>query len=117
MMTLSIKFILFVVILHLITLVMSYFVFRDHKELFIAAEVLVLVSLLLSWQLYRGMIRPLQTLMSGVDAIKDKDFNVRFLQTGQYEMDQLINVYNSMMDHLRDERTRQEQQHFFLEKL
>ena len=117
MMTLRIKFILFVVILHVVTLVLSYFIFRDNKVLFIAAEVLVLLSIILSWQLYRGMIRPLQTLMNGVDAIKDKDFNVRFLQTGSYEMDQLINVYNGMMDHLRDERTKQEQQHFFLDKL
>lgn len=117
MMTLRIKFILFVVVLHLAALVLSYYVFRENKLLFIAAEALVLISIVLSWQLYRGMIRPMQTLMTGVEAIKDKDFNVRFLHTGQYEMDQLINVYNNMMDHLRDERTRQEQQHFFLEKL
>ena len=117
MMTLRSKFILFVVILHVVTLVLSYFIFRDHIELFIASELLVFLSIILSWQLYRGMIRPLKTLMSGVEAIKDKDFNIKFLKTGQYEMDQLIDVYNNMMDHLRDERTRQEQQHFFLEKL
>jgi nitrogen fixation/metabolism regulation signal transduction histidine kinase len=63
------------------------------------------------------MIRPLQTLMNGVEAIKDKDFNVKFLKTGNYEMDQLIGVYNQMMDHLREEKTMQEEQHFFLEKL
>lgn len=55
--------------------------------------------------------------MNGVEAIKDKDFNVKFVNTGKYEMDQLINVYNQMIDYLREERTRQEQQHFFLDKL
>jgi nitrogen fixation/metabolism regulation signal transduction histidine kinase len=55
--------------------------------------------------------------MNGVEAIKDKDFNVKFLKTGNYEMDQLIGVYNQMMDHLREEKTMQEEQHFFLEKL
>lgn len=55
--------------------------------------------------------------MQGVEAIKDRDFNVKFLSTGKHEMDQLIEVYNQMMDELRTERTRQEQQHFFLEKL
>jgi nitrogen fixation/metabolism regulation signal transduction histidine kinase len=55
--------------------------------------------------------------MLGVEAIKDRDFNVKFLSTGKHEMDQLIAVYNQMMDELRTERTRQEQQHFFLEKL
>jgi len=55
--------------------------------------------------------------MQGAEAIKDRDFNVKFLSTGKYEMDKLIGVYNQMMDELRAERTRQEQQHFFLEKL
>ena len=115
-MSLRSKFLLFVFILHLITLVLCYFIFSN-KLLFIASEILVLISLFLSWQLYKGMIQPLQTLVNGAEAIKSKDFNVKFLHTGSYEMDQLIDVYNGMMDHLRQERTRQEQQHFFLEKL
>ena len=82
MMTLRIKFILFVVILHVVTLVLSYYIFRDNKIFFLAAEALVMISVVLSWQLYKGMIRPLQTLMSGVEAMKDKDFNVKFLHTG-----------------------------------
>jgi nitrogen fixation/metabolism regulation signal transduction histidine kinase len=55
--------------------------------------------------------------VQGAEAIKDRDFNVKFVPTGKYEMDQLINVYNQMIDELRTERTRQEQQHLFLEKL
>lgn len=116
-MRLRTKFFLFVGILHGLTLVLSFFIFRDRILLFLASEALVLVSMVIAWQLYKEMIRPLQTLASGVEAMKDKDFNVKFLPTGQYEMDQLIAVYNGMMDHLREERTRQEQQHFFLEKL
>jgi len=42
---------------------------------------------------------------------------VKFLTTGKFEMDELINVYNQMIDQLRTERTKQEEQHFFLEKL
>jgi nitrogen fixation/metabolism regulation signal transduction histidine kinase len=71
----------------------------------------------IAWQLYSQLIQPLKTLMQGVEAIKDRDFNVKFLSTGKHEMDQLIEVYTQMMDELRTERTRQEQQHFFLEKL
>jgi nitrogen fixation/metabolism regulation signal transduction histidine kinase len=55
--------------------------------------------------------------MQGTEAIKDKDFTIKFRATGKYEMDQLIDVYNRMIDELRTERTRQEQQHLFLEKL
>jgi two-component system, NtrC family, nitrogen regulation sensor histidine kinase NtrY len=56
-------------------------------------------------------------LMQGTEAIKDTDFNVKFVKTGKFEMDELINVYNHMIDELRKERIKQEEQHFFLEKL
>ncbi len=116
-MKLRTKYILFVVILHLVALVLSYFIFNDNKIYFIVSEVFIIISVVIAWQLYRQLIQPLKTLMQGVEAIKDRDFNVKFLSTGKHEMDQLIGVYNQMMDELRTERTRQEQQHFFLEKL
>jgi nitrogen fixation/metabolism regulation signal transduction histidine kinase len=55
--------------------------------------------------------------LQGADAIREREFNMKFVQTGKYELDELINVYNDMMDQLRTERTKQEEQHFFLEKL
>lgn len=108
---------MFVIILHLVTLVLTFFIFQNNKLLFIASEALIIISIILSWQLYKQLIQPLKMLMQGVDAIKDEDFNIKFLTTGKYEMDQLINVYNHMIDQLRTERTKQEQQHFLLEKL
>lgn len=116
-MKLRTKYILFVLIVHLIALVLSYFVFDKDKIFFIVSEVFVLISILIAWSLYYQLIQPLKSLMTGVDAIKDQDFNVKFLPTGSLEVDQLIGVYNQMMDTLREERTLQEQQHFFLEKL
>ncbi|WP_208809238.1 sensor histidine kinase [Mucilaginibacter metallidurans] len=96
---------------------LTYFIFNDNKIYFIISEVVVIISSVIAVQLYRQLIQPLKTLMQGVEAIKDKDFNVKFLSTGKHEVDALIDVYNQMMDELRTERTRQEQQHFFLEKL
>jgi nitrogen fixation/metabolism regulation signal transduction histidine kinase len=116
-MKLRIKFILVIAILHLITLVLSFYIFKNNLVLFIVTELGILVSIVISWQLYRQMLKPLQTVVDGIQAIKDKDFNVKFLRTGSSDMDQLINVYNEMMDHLKMERIKQEQQHFFLEKL
>ena len=116
-MKLRTKYLLLVIILHLITLVLSYFIFKNNKLLFIASEVLILFSAVLAWQLYRQLIQPLKSLMSGIEAIKDRDFTTKFVTTGKHEMDELISVYNQMIDQLRTERTKQEQQHFFLEKL
>jgi two-component system, NtrC family, nitrogen regulation sensor histidine kinase NtrY len=116
-MKLRTKYIVFVTILHVVTLVLAYYVFEDNKALFFASEALILVSLVFAWQLFNQLLQPLQTLMRGVQAIKDRDFNIKFVKTGKHEMDELIGVYNNMIDELRQERTKQEQQHFFLEKL
>ncbi|MDR3697385.1 ATP-binding protein [Mucilaginibacter sp.] len=116
-MKLRTKYILFVIILHLVALTLSWFIFAQNRIYFILSEVFIIISVIIAWQLYLQLLRPLKTLMQGVEAIKDRDFNVKFLSTGKHEMDQLIEVYNQMMDELRTERTRQEQQHFFLEKL
>lgn len=116
-MKLRTKYLLFVIILHLVALVLSWFIFEANRIFFIISEVFIIISILISWNLYRQLIQPLKSLMQGVDAIRDRDFNVKFILTGKLEVDQLIDVYNQMMDQLRTERTLQEQQHFFLEKL
>lgn len=111
------KFLLFMTVIHIIVIGLSFYIFQSDKLLFIFSEVFILASLFISWQLYRDLIAPIRLLMTGVDAMRDKDFNVKFLKVGKVEMDELIDVYNGMVDQLRHERTRQEQQHYFLEKL
>lgn len=116
-MKLKTKYILFLVILHLICLVMSFFIFQDNKVVFILTEVLIIISVIISLNLYKQLIQPLTYLRQGISAIKDQDFNVKFLFTGKKEVDELVDVYNRMIDELRKERTKQQEQHFFLEKL
>ncbi|WP_090500997.1 sensor histidine kinase [Pedobacter terrae] len=116
-MKLKTKYIFFLVLLHLICLVMSYFIFKENKLVFLIAEVFIIISILISLSLYKQLIAPLTYLRQGVAAIKDKDFNVKFLSTGKKEVDELVDVYNRMIDELRTERTKQQEQHFFLEKL
>ncbi len=116
-MKLKTKYILFIVVLHVLCLVMSYMIFEQHKVVFIISELLIICSVLLAINLYRQLIQPLTNLKEGINAIQDRDFNVKFRPTGKQEMDELIAVYNQMMDALREERTKQQAQHFFLEKL
>ena len=116
-MKLKTKFILYTVTIHLIGLVLAYFVFEAHKLVFIFSEVLIIGSLLFAVHLYGQLIKPLHFLKEGINAIRDKDFSVKFLPTGGSETDELISVYNQMIDQLRTERIRQEEQHFFLDKL
>jgi two-component system nitrogen regulation sensor histidine kinase NtrY len=116
-MTLRAQYIFLIILLHLTTLVLSFLIFEDNKLFFIISEAVILLSLYFSIRLYRALVQPLQLILSGIEAIKNKDFNVKFLATGKKEMDQLIDVYNRMIDELRAERRVQEEQHYFLDKL
>ncbi|RZM29152.1 MAG: HAMP domain-containing protein [Pedobacter sp.] len=116
-MRLKTKYILLIGMLHLICLVLSFFVFKENKIIFLCAEALLIISIVISVALYRQLLQPLKYLSEGVHAIQDRDFSVKFVPTGRGEMDELIDVYNRMIDELRTERTKQQEQHFFLEKL
>lgn len=96
---------------------LSYQLLQEQSAWFLLAEAAIIISLILAWQLYRSFIRPLQFMYSGTDAIVDKDFNIKFVKTGSKEMDRLIEVYNQMIDNIREERIQVEEQHFFLMKL
>ena len=90
---------------------------KDKILLFLAAEVVIFITIIISILLYRQLIRPINTITSGIESIEDKDFSMKFVKVGHYEMDKLIDVYNTMIDQLRVERVKQQEQHFFLENL
>ena len=116
-MSLRIKYILFIILIHLVFTILLLQLFKDQLYFFLLSESLIFISLYISIKLYQALIRPIALMKTGVNAIIDEDFNTKFLKTGSYEMDQLILVFNRMLDRLRQERTRTEEQAYFLENL
>ncbi len=116
-MSLRVKYFLFIAIIHITIAYLCFLVLREQKLYFLLSEFGILFSLFLSYLMYRSFIRPLEFMYSGTDAITDKDFTIKFVKTGSKEMDKLIDVYNSMIDNIREERIQVEEQHFFLKKL
>lgn len=111
------KYILYILVLHVILVFLVYKILFQDKVLFIGSEIFLLLSTIISIQIYRNFMQPIQFVRSGIEAIKDKDFSIKFVPTGKGEVDTLIEVYNLMIDQLREERTKLHEQHFFLEKL
>ncbi|AHJ98233.1 sensor histidine kinase [Hymenobacter swuensis] len=116
-MTLRLKFLLFVTIIHAVLIVLAGQMMRTNAPLFVALEVLLLISIFLTVQLYRGFVRPFQLIAAGTEAIRARDFSMKFVPVGQHEMDQLIAVYNHMIDELRQERVTQHEKSYLLESL
>ena len=116
-MKLRTKFFIFAILVHALMIAMSVLLFNQGRVFFIAAEIVIILSLIVTINLYRAFLRPLDLLAAGIESIKDKDFSTTFVKTGQGDLDMLIEVYNRMIAQLRDERIKQQEQHFFLERL
>ncbi len=111
------QYIIYISVLHTVLIFLVYLLLFEDKLLFIASEIFLLLSVFVSIHLYRSFLRPNEFVKSGIEAIKEKDFTIKFVPTGKGEVDGLIEVYNLMIDQLREERTKQQAQHFFLVKL
>ena len=111
------RYLLYILALHAVLIGLTFQLLSANKTWFIASEVLIGLSLLVAVQLYQVFQKPSVFIASGIEAIQDKDFTVKFMLTGNNEVDELIRVYNAMIDQLRTERTRQAEQQFFLDKL
>ncbi len=116
-MKLKIKYTLFVTFIHIIIILLSLRMFKENIYYFIAAEAFIVCTIIISIILYRQFIQPINTISSGIESLEDKDFSMKFVKVGHFEMDQLIMVYNKMIDQLREERVKQREQHFFLQHL
>ena len=116
-MSLRHKFILYLIFLHLTFAIAAIFLLWENRIWLLAGEAFFALSFILALRLFRALFQPLDLVMTGVEFIKDKDFTSKFNEVGQPEMDQLIAVYNRMIDQLRDERTRVQEQHYFMEKI
>jgi signal transduction histidine kinase len=83
----------------------------------LAGEMGLVVSILIGAHLVRALFGPLELVRAGVQFIAERDFSWRLREVGQPELDALIAVYNRMIDSLREERLRAQEQHHFLEEV
>lgn len=115
--TFQTRYLLYILAVHVVLIGLTFQVLKQNKLYFIASEVLIVLSLYVAVRIYRSFRQPSAFIASGIEAIRDNDFTVKFVPTGNDEVDKLIRVYNLMIDQLRQERTRQAEQQFFLDKL
>lgn len=111
------KFIVFICVIQITYLVLAIQLLPEKIWGFFFGEICVVISLVFSIRLYRSIIRPLDMITAGVESLKERDFGLKFIPIGQQEVDVLIEVYNRMIDQLRQERIYQQEQEFFSAQL
>lgn len=110
------KYIVYLIALHLVLGVLAYFAVGKGIAL-LGVELLILLSGLLAFRIYRDLVAPLNLLSRGVGAMQDQDFSVKMSPTGSPEMDRLGGLYNQMVDRLRKERVASRRREEFLDQL
>ena len=66
---------------------------------------------------YRKIVKPMNIIGSGMELLREQDFSSRLGKVGQYEADRIVNVFNRMMEQLKNERLRLREQNHFLDLL
>jgi len=111
------RFFLYLAAAHLFFAAIAVRTYWENKALLFAVEVLFALSFIVGIALVRSLFGTLDLVRSGAQFLQESDFGIRFREVGQSEMDQLVSVYNRMVDHLRQERIRVEEQSHFMDRI
>ena len=71
------------------------------------------VALALLFYLWKSDIKANRVVMTGMELIASQDFNNRLNTTGLHEPDKIVALFNTMIDRLRNERTKNLEQENF----
>jgi nitrogen fixation/metabolism regulation signal transduction histidine kinase len=115
--TLRSRFLLYLILLHVVFAGCAGWFLRDNRLWLLALEVFFVLSFVWGLYLLRRFFGPLQLIRSGTSLLRDGEFTIRFTPTGQKDMDQLIDVYNRMVNSLRETRIRNEEQEQLLQRV
>ena len=109
---------IFSLLLLTILAVLTFFVIRNlSNTMFFLVEGVVLLSIIFLFYFYYRIIKPLNTIGNGMDLLREQDFSSRLSQVGQYEADRIVDIFNKMMEQLKNERLQIREQNHFLDLL
>lgn len=98
--------------------VLTYYVFYTSSvRMFFVVEALVLLTIIYLFVFYRRIIKPLHIIGNGMELLKEQDFSSRLGKVGQTEADRVVDVFNKMMEQLKNERLHLREQNHFLDLL
>lgn len=116
-MRLSTLFFLLGLLLALVWGILLSFTLSTKSPLLYVGEGVISFSLVILFYFYWKVIKPLHSIASGMDLLREQDFSSRLAPVGQAEADRIVEMFNRMMDQLKNERLRLREQNHFLDLL
>ena len=116
-MKLKYSFLILVVGILLLAGIALFATFQSHPRLFYASECFIVLLLFYLLYFYRKTLQPYDTLIGGMELVRDLDLTTRLAPSGQYESDIIIRTFNDLLTRLRSEHLSLEEQYTFLSLL
>lgn len=76
---------------------------------------IVVLALLLFY--HRRVVRPMQTIAGGMDLLREQDFSSRLRRVGEPHADRIVDIFNRMMDELKERQLRLQERNNLLNLL
>lgn len=93
------------------------FTLNAKSPLLYVGEGVISFSLIVLFYFYWKVVKPLHSIASGIDLLREQDFSSRLAPVGQAEADRIVEMFNRMMGQLKNERLRLREQNHFLDLL
>lgn len=84
---------------------------------FLVIEAVGIFAIILFIILYQRLIKPYQIISDGMELLKEQDFSTRLRPVSNSEANNLIEIFNRMMDQLKEERLQVREKNHFLDLL
>lgn len=89
----------------------------DRYILLCLSEIIIIGTIIFILYFYIKVTKPLDIIANGMDLLNEQDFSSRLKAVGQKEADRVVQVFNGMMDKLKEERLRLREQNNLLDLL
>ena len=90
---------------------------KNHPFLLITSELTVPVLFGSTIWIMMRSLKPINSIGRSLNLLKEGDFNITLVKTGNSDVDNIIEVYNSMINRLREERLSVREKNHFLDLL
>ncbi|WP_289075544.1 ATP-binding protein [uncultured Bacteroides sp.] len=97
--------------------ILFFFTLKEKGTLHYVGEAVITLSLIVLVYFYRKVVKPLDSIANGMDLLREQDFSSRLAPVKQAEADRIVDMFNRMMDQLKNERLRLREQNYFLDLL
>lgn len=111
------RFIFYLVFIHAILAVLAAYLLQQDRLWLIAVEAVFVVSLAWGIALVSRSSDTLSVVRQSATLLDEGELTTRFREVGQPDIDLLVQVYNRMVDDLRGQRVKLEEQQYFLGQL